>query len=61
MAATNNTFICDTNTLIQVVPKLKRAQKFLLDKFFPNIFMSDSEFVSSEVDVGIRRMAPSRR
>ncbi len=34
--------IYDTNTLIQVVPNLKRAQKFLLDTFFPNIVMSDS-------------------
>ena len=58
MTATNNTFVYDTNTLIQVVPNLKRAQKFLLDTFFPNIVMSDSEYVSIDVDVGIRRMAP---
>lgn len=50
--------IYDTNTLIQVVPNLKRAQKFLLDTFFPNIVMSDSEFVSIDVDVGKRRMSP---
>jgi hypothetical protein len=50
--------IYDTNTLIQVVPNLKRAQSFLLDRFFPNIVMSDSEFVSIDVDVGKRRMAP---
>lgn len=55
---TNNTFIFDTNALIQVVPNLKRAQKFLLDKFFPNIVMSDTEFVSIDVDVGKRRMSP---
>lgn len=48
----------DTNTLIQVVPNLKRAQKFILDKFFPNIAMSDTEFVSIDVDVGKRRMSP---
>lgn len=53
-----NTFLYDTNTLIAVVPNLKRAQSFLLDKFFPNIVNSDSEFVSIDVDVGIRRMAP---
>lgn len=53
-----NTFIYDTNTLIQVVPNLKRSQKFLLDKFFPNIVMSDSELVSIDVDVGKRRMSP---
>lgn len=50
--------IYDTNTLIQVVPNLKRAQSFLLDRFFPNIVMSDTEFVSIDVDVGKRRMAP---
>jgi Phage major capsid protein E len=51
-------FIYDTNTLIQIVPNLKRAQSFLLDKFFPNIVLADSEFVSIDVDVGKRRMAP---
>jgi hypothetical protein len=55
---TANTFIYDTNTLIQVVPNLKRAQKFLLDTFFPNVVMSDSEYVSIDIDVGIRRMSP---
>jgi hypothetical protein len=53
-----NTFIYDTNTLIAVVPNLKRAQSFLLDKFFPNVVTADSEFVSIDVDVGMRRMAP---
>ena len=41
-----------------MVPNLKRAQTFLLDKFFPNIVMSDSEFVAIDIDVGKRRMAP---
>ena len=54
----NNTFIYDTNVLIQVVPNLKRAQKFLLDTFFPNIVTSDTEYVSIDVDVGKRRMSP---
>ncbi|MFZ6724703.1 major capsid protein [Undibacterium sp. MH2W] len=54
----NNTFIYDTNALIQVVPNLKRSQKFLLDRFFPNIVMSDTEFVSIDVDIGKRRMSP---
>lgn len=58
MVAPNNTFIYDTNTLIQVIPNLKRPQKFLLDTFFPNIVTSDSEYVSIDVDVGMRRMAP---
>jgi hypothetical protein len=58
MTATSNAFIYDTNTLIQVIPNLKRAQKFLLDTFFPNIVTADSEYVSIDVDVGMRRMAP---
>ena len=56
--ATSNPFIYDTNALIQVVPNLKKSQKFLLDRFFPNVVMSDTEFVSIDVDVGKRRMAP---
>jgi hypothetical protein len=54
----NNTFIYDTNALIGVVPNLKRPQKFLLDRFFPNIVVSDTEYVSIDVDVGKRRMSP---
>jgi len=50
--------IYDTNVLIQVVPNLKRVQSFLLDRLFPNIAMSDTEYVSLDVDVGKRRMAP---
>jgi hypothetical protein len=51
-------FLYDTNTLIQVVPNLKLAQQFLLDKFFPNIVTADSEKVSIDIDVGKRRMSP---
>ncbi|MGO4379737.1 MULTISPECIES: major capsid protein [unclassified Duganella] len=54
----NTNFVFDTNTLIAVVPNLKRPQKFLLDRFFPNVEMSDSEYVSIDVDVGKRRMSP---
>lgn len=54
----NNTFVYDTNTLIQVVPNLKLSQNWLLDRFFPNVVMSDTEFVSIDVDVGKRRMSP---
>ena len=50
--------IYDTNTLVQVVPNLKTSQNWLLDRFFPNIVESDSEFVSIDVDVGKRRMSP---
>ncbi|MDE9517831.1 major capsid protein [Xenorhabdus bovienii] len=50
--------IYDTNVLVQVVPNLKTSQNWLLDKFFPNIVESDTEKVSIDVDVGLRRMAP---
>ena len=50
--------IYDTNTLVQVVPNLKTAQTWLLDKFFPNIVEADSEFISIDIDVGKRRMSP---
>ncbi|TMV66919.1 major capsid protein, partial [Thioclava sp. BHET1] len=51
-------FAYNTVDLVQVVPNLKRAQTFLLDKFFPNQVLSDTEFVAIDVDVGKRRMAP---
>lgn len=51
-------FPFSTTDLIQVVPTLKRAQKFLLDSFFPNIKMSDTEYVAIDIDVGLRRMSP---
>jgi len=51
-------FLYDTNTLVQVVPNLKLAQQFLLDKFFTNIVTADSEKVSIDIDVGKRRMSP---
>lgn len=54
----SNTNIYDTNVLVQLVPTLKVAQNFLLDTFFPNIVTSDTEYVSIDVDIGKRRMAP---
>ena len=53
-----NVNVYDTNALIQVVPNLKVAQNFLLDTFFPNVVNSETEYVSIDVDVGKRRMAP---
>ncbi len=50
--------IFDTDTLVQLVPNLKTSQNWLLDRFFPNTVTSDTEFVSIDVDVGLRRMAP---
>ncbi|KTT24256.1 capsid protein [Pseudomonas oryzihabitans] len=54
----SNNVLFDTIDLIQVVPTLKRPSRFLLDKFFPNIAMSETEFVAIDVEVGLRRMAP---
>ncbi|AUT47007.1 major capsid protein [Achromobacter sp. AONIH1] len=51
-------FVYDTNALIQTVPNLKTAQTFLLDRFFPNFVTADTEEISIDVDVGLRRMAP---
>lgn len=53
-----SSFPFSTIDLIQVVPTLKRAQKFLLDRFFPNIKVSDTEYVAIDIDVGLRRMSP---
>ena len=53
-----SSFLYDTNVLIQIVPNLKTAQQFLLDKFFTNQVTSDTEKVSIDIDVGKRRMAP---
>ncbi|EHD21317.1 MULTISPECIES: major capsid protein [Brenneria] len=50
--------IFDTGVLVQVVPNLITSQNWLLDRFFPNVITSDTEFVSIDVDVGLRRMAP---
>lgn len=55
---TPNPFIFDTNTLIQVVPNLKRAQRFMLDRFYPGMADPDTEEVSIDIDIGIRRMSP---
>src|SRR5471032_877796 len=54
----SNNFVYDTIALVQVVPNLKQSQNWLLDRFFPNIVMSDSESVAIDVDVGKRRMSP---
>src|SRR5579875_1809095 len=53
-----SSLVFDTNTLIGVVPNLKTAQNFLLDHFFPNVVMADSEEVSIDIDIGKRRMSP---
>lgn len=53
-----NTAIFDTNVLVGLVPNLKLSQSWLLDRFFRNMVESDTEYVSIDVDVGKRRMAP---
>jgi hypothetical protein len=50
--------IYDTNLLIAVVPNLKRPTSFLLDRYFPTIHVSDTEFVSIDIDIGKRRISP---
>jgi hypothetical protein len=50
--------VYDTATLIEVVPNLKLAQNFLLDKFFPNEAVAETEEIAIDVDVGKRRLAP---
>lgn len=58
MSQPGTNIIYDTNTLIGVVPNLKRAQKFLLDRFYTGMADPDTEFVSIDVDLGLRRMSP---
>lgn len=48
----------DTIGLVQVVPSLLTPTTFLLDRFFKNEVISDTEFVAIDVDVGKRRMSP---
>lgn len=48
----------DTIQLMAIVSNLKTAQNFLLDRFFPRQWMSDTEFVALDIDIGKRRMAP---
>jgi hypothetical protein len=48
----------DTNVLVHVVRNLKLPSQFLLDTFFPNTVEFETEYVSIDVDVGLRRMAP---
>ena len=50
--------IFDTNVLVHVVRNLKLPSQFLLNTFFPNTVEFETEYVSIDVDVGLRRMAP---
>lgn len=48
----------DTNALVGIVPSLLTSQSWLLDKFFPSLQLSDTEFVSIDIQHGARRMSP---
>ena len=48
----------ETNALVHVVHSLKLRSQFLLQTFFPNTVEFETEYVSIDVDVGLRRMAP---
>ena len=50
--------IFDTNVLVHVVRNLKLPSQFLLQTFFPNVVEFETEYVSIDVDVGLRRMSP---
>ena len=50
--------IFDTNVLVHVVRNLKLPSQFMLNSFFPNAIEFETEYVSIDVDTGLRRMAP---
>jgi hypothetical protein len=54
----DNSLALTTAKLVQVVPNLMRSQKFLLDRFFPNIVEADTEEIAIDIEVGLRRMSP---
>jgi hypothetical protein len=47
-----------TAQLVAVIPTLLTPQTFFLDRYFPNVVMSDSELVAIDVIIGKRRIAP---
>jgi len=48
----------ETAELVGVVPNLLLSQNWLLDTFFSNVVIAETEDVAIDVDVGKRRMAP---
>ncbi len=50
--------IFDTNVLVGVVKNLITTPTFMLDTFFKGTIESEEEFLSVDVDLGLRRMAP---
>ncbi len=47
-----------TDELVGVVDSLKRPQRFLTNRYFPNVVRSTSKFVHVDVEKKKRRMAP---
>lgn len=47
-----------TDALVGVVQNLKRAEKWMLDRYFPTESTSDSETINFDVVIGKRRVAP---
>lgn len=50
--------IYDTNVLKKVVASLITPQSFFLDRYFPEVITSDTEYISFDVLHGKRRLAP---
>jgi hypothetical protein len=50
--------IFDTNVLVGTVKSLMVTPTFLLDTFFKGTVATDEEYLSVDVDLGLRRMAP---
>lgn len=54
----NNQNLFDTVELVGVVPNLLLSQNWMIDNFFTNVVVADTEEVAIDVDVGKRRMSP---
>ena len=55
---TVNASLYDTRALVANIELLKPPSSFLIDTFFPNVQYSDTEFVSIDIFVDKRRLAP---
>jgi hypothetical protein len=53
-----NASLYDTRALVANIELMKPPSSFLIDTFFPNVQYSDTEFVSIDIFVGKRRLAP---
>lgn len=48
----------DTNVLVGVTENLFTASNWLLDRYYTRVVQFDSQYVSIDIDLGLRRMAP---